>query len=57
MTAGPGAFTPVLIPSVYLGPAAWQPVAGVLRDRFGLSAVTLAPPWVGSRPGGISLLR
>ncbi|GGQ51034.1 alpha/beta fold hydrolase [Couchioplanes azureus] len=42
MTSARG-LTPVLIPSVYLGPAAWQPVAEAMR-RLGLTAVVPTPP-------------
>jgi hypothetical protein len=35
---------PVLISSPFPGPAVWEPVAVALRDGFGVTAVTPAPP-------------
>jgi hypothetical protein len=37
-------FVPVLIPSPFLGPALWEPVAVALREDFGVAAVVPAPP-------------
>ncbi|MEO3747272.1 hypothetical protein [Plantactinospora sp. B5E13] len=38
------AISPVLIPSPFLGPAVWAPVASALRADFGVTAVVPAPP-------------
>jgi hypothetical protein len=38
------AVSPVLIPSPFLGPAVWTPVASVLRSDFGITATVPAPP-------------
>lgn len=34
----------VLLPSPFLGPAVWEPVAEVLRGEFGLAVTVPAPP-------------
>jgi hypothetical protein len=45
------AFSVVLIPSPFLGPAVWAPVASVLRSDFGVSAMVSAlPDLVASSP-------
>ncbi|SCE95173.1 hypothetical protein GA0074695_2406 [Micromonospora viridifaciens] len=38
------AIVPVLIPSPFLGPAVWAPVASALRSDFGVTAAVPPPP-------------
>ncbi|BBH69404.1 hypothetical protein ACTI_60890 [Actinoplanes sp. OR16] len=50
-------FTPVLLPSPFLGSAVWQPVAAALRAGFGVSAVLVDPPVPASADPAVVLAR